>query len=350
MLKVSQLVKFIFDLKPQNTPARLAFFNFLNGFADPNANLDADLINRFFSYSLDYPHWADNKSQLSHEVQFILQNFNSLFQHKFDTSGVKFPQSSQIIEIDNFSDLSEVVNAYLKTTIGAQDKVRLISDQNKRLLAVILKEDKSIEVRTFDRKFTLRNGLLEPLRKDLHLTYTPQLELQEGVTQTVEVAPYIVAQFKLEKGRVHGQVIRGYVFQKFIELKGELLTEQPRLFFPLKRLEQFFIDRRTDSYYQELVRLLERTTKMVQDEDPQGLTYASAALTRAETALENVFIGDKLLTLLIRDLRHATQAFKALSVPSQIGQGRLSPLQDNMFEDHEECLKISPIQRFDSIN
>ena len=337
MLKVHQLLKFVSDLNPQNTPARLAFYNFLKGFASADEDLTPHLIEQFFNYSLDYPHWAANKVQLGHEVQFLLENFNSFYQQKFDLRPIRFPQHTQLVEIEQTQDWTEILNTHLRTHCGPDDKFRLVSDQNKRMIAIVLKEDRSLEVRTFDRKFTIRDGMLEPLRADLCLYYNANLELDSSKTHKIEVAPYITAQFKVSNERVFGSLLRGYVFQKHLEMKGEPLKEQTRLLFPIKRLEQFFVDRRTDPYYQDIVTQLERTQALIAQGDHEALRWSSMILTQAETALENVFVGEKLLGLLVRDLRHSTQNYRP-----QPAEGPVKA--------KEECLKITPINEFDLTN
>jgi len=349
MLKVGQLLKFVSDLNPQNTPTRLSFFNFLKGFPDPNDSLTPELIEMFFHYCMDYPHWASNKSQLGHEVQFLLDNFNSLYQQKFDLTPIRFPQNVQMIEIDLVPDLIDAVSLYVKSLCEEGDKFRVLPDQNKRVVAIILRADKTLEVRTFDRKFTIRKGALEPLRKDLALYYTAELDLSPLHMQKIEVAPYITAQFRVTGDKVTGVLLRGYVYQKLLELKNAPMHEQQRLLFPIKRLEQFFIDRRTDPYYQELVSELERINALVQQGDPAATQWAKMALDKADTALENIFLGDKLLTLLCRDLRHAlnepTRKIHSSTSLSDDIVG-LQPLS----EADEECLKIAPLKEFDLTN
>ncbi|MFP5520174.1 MAG: hypothetical protein ACLGGX_09740 [Bdellovibrionia bacterium] len=349
MLKVAQLIKFISDLNPQNTPARLAFYNFLKGFALPEENLTPELIEKFFIYCLDYPHWAANKSQLGHEVKFLLENFNSFYQQRIDLTEIDFPQDQQVIEIEHFADLLKISESYLKRQYPSDCKIRTLSDQNRRVIALVLKTDRSLDIFTFDKKCTIRGGHIEPLRTDLVLHYSADLELKEGVLQKLEVAPYITAHFTVKANRLHGLVIRGYVFQKLLELKNELLSEQPRVLFPIKRIEQFFIDRKSDPYYQEIVSELERTTNLIRQGDQEASKWSHLALTKAETALENVFIGDKLLGLLVKDLRHASQAVSTNSNFYRAGDESIRPARKTI-EESEECLKIMPIQKFDLTN
>ncbi|HEX7672824.1 MAG TPA: hypothetical protein VF412_01565 [Bdellovibrio sp.] len=349
MLKVGQLLKFVSDLNPQNTPTRLSFFNFLRGFPHADDVLTPELIEMFFNYCMDYPHWASNKQQLGHEVQFLLENFNSFYQQKFDLSKVRFPQHMQLLEIEHFSDLVDAVSSYVKTLAKEGDKFRILPDQNKRVVAIVLRADKSLEVRTFDRKFTIRNGKLEPLRDDLVLYYTPELELSSHHTHKIEVAPYITAQFRVMNDKISGVLIRGYVFQKLAEMKNDSLQDQTRVLFPIKRLEQFFLDRRTDPYYQDLISQLERTAALVQQGDSEALKWANIILGKADTALDNVFLGDKLLTLLARDLRHALGEHNRKNLSSSALSSDILIAQQ-LPEADEECLKIAPLKEFDLTN
>ena len=349
MLKVGQLLKFVSDLNPQNTPTRLSFFNFLKGFPHSEDVLTPELIEMFFNYCMDYPHWASNKQQLGHEVQFLLENFNSFYQQKFDLSPIRFPQNMQIIEIEHFSDLIDAVSSYAKTLCKENDKFRVLPDQNKRVVVIILRSDKSLEVRTFDRKFTIRGGALEPLRADLVLYYTPDLELSPHDTHKIEVAPYITAQFRVLNDKITGVLMRGYVFQRLLEMKNESLQEQTRVLFPIKRLEQFFLDRRSDPYYQDLISELERTAALVQQGDSEALQWAHIVLGKADTALENIFLGDKLMTLLVRDLRHALGEHNRKNLSSSALSSDILIAQQ-LPEADEECLKITPLKEFDLTN
>lgn len=365
-------MKFVSDMNPQNTPARLSFFNFLRAFGTPEADLTPQFIELFFHYCLDYPHWNDNKSQLGHEVKFLLENFNQRSLAKINLKEIQFPQNSQVVEVEHFADCLDLVSNFMKRTISNEDKFRLLPDTTKRVIALVQKEDRSLQVRCFDRKFMVRRGELEPLRKDLCLHYTSQLELSSDHVQKVELAPYITAQFRIVEDRIQGNIIRGYVYQKLMELKGEILSEQPRLFVPIKRLEQFFVDRKTDPYYLKLTSQLERCRHLVQQGDPQAISWSETLLSDCETALEHIFIGDKFLQLLVRDLAHTVAQFKtgpfATTLKSSISasgkKGISSPDYiaalgsiKNDFktgstdpEIEEECLKIAPLKELDSIN
>lgn len=306
MLKVAQLLKFLQDVNPQKTPARLALYNWLRGCADPNEALTPHLLQNFFWDALDYPHWQSNKTQLGHEVRFVIDQFNGFFQQKFDYADLRWPETIQVIEIESIDDAVAAITVYLNSKLEDGEKVRVIPDQKTKFVAIMLRKDRSLEVRCFDKKFTLRGGILEPLRTDLALFYTPELNLAGEHGHHIEISPHITARFEITNGRVHGSILRGFVFQKMAEMKGEAsLAELPRIQLPIRRYEQFFLDRRSDGEYQSLTQKLERTRALVQARDAEARKWAPSIIAQAETALEQVYTGDRLLSLLIRDLKHS---------------------------------------------
>lgn len=306
-MKISHLLKYIADLNPQNTPARLAFYNFLRHFQFGHDDLTPQVLNTFFSHALEYPHWESNKSSLGKEVQLLMESYARFSKLDFEFSQVRFPQSLQIVELQSFSDVLEVTHHYARSILFEEDKFRIIPDQGRKVLLVVLKPDQSVDISVFDRKFVIRGGLLEPLRTDLKLSYNAQLELKENKIHRIEVAPYLMAQFTVEKGRPMGGFLRGYVFQKFNELNGLLLEEQTKLFFPLKRLEQLFIEKQSDPFYMELVDLLKRAMAQLKSADLASEKIARRALDKGELVLKEIFMGDKILSELIKDLQQLLQ-------------------------------------------
>ncbi len=134
MLKVSHLVRFVQELKPQSTPARLTFFNYIKNLCDPEASLTPDLIDQFFLSALDYAHWYSHRNQLGHEVELLLENFNSYFQNQFPIHFVRFPQTNQIIDIEQNQDWQDVVTEFLRRHCGPHDRYRLLPEPTKREL------------------------------------------------------------------------------------------------------------------------------------------------------------------------------------------------------------------------
>lgn len=308
MVKINQVLKFLSSINPNLTPARVCFNNYLSYFCDANDTLTRPILESFFSHSMDYAHWIQNRANLTQEIKAILEGVQKLAPLEIDFSQIRWPQEIQVLEVESSNDWVELVQNYVKSQITTEAKFRLIHEESiKRLIVIILQADGAIEVRQFDRKFIINNGQLTPLKKEICLYYTAELELNPARKQMIEVAPFVTAQFKVSGEKMTGCLLRGYLGQKFFELRGEPMTAYPKLFYSVKRIESFFIDRGTDSFYNGLVQSLERTNALVRVNDPEAIRDSLNTLSQAQNAIEYVFMGDKLLNLLVRDLQHNLQ-------------------------------------------
>ncbi len=324
MLKVGTLIKYLSENNPQETPARLTFFNYLLHLTDAGSALTAENVENFFASCLDFTHWQQNRLQLGNEIQQILQE-------SIDLSEVHWPQDTQVVDLENPKDMTDALQFYLNSVHNKGEKYRLIPESEKKMLAIILMPDKSLCVRSFDSKMIIRHGQLEPLKKDLCLYYTADLELDSEQIQKMEIAPFVTARFQASADRIEGSLVKGYTQQKFFDLKGPGLSAYPKLFYALKRLEQHFINRETDSFYQEMISALERVNEMVKLGDPEAMQESMDVMARAQNALEYVFAGDKLLNLLIRDLQHTLALRKnSRSMAPGLGSTRSQSLSSGL--------------------
>lgn len=311
MLKVGDLIKHLSENNPEDTPARLTLYNYLVHLADEDASVSVELLENFFAVCLDYAHWQQNPTQVGEEVRELLAD-------SVDFTGLKWPEETQILEIEHVPDLTDALQCYLNSIYKKGEKYRLIVEPDKRVMAIVLLPDHSICVRTFDRKMMIRHGQLEPLKKDLALYYTADLELDPTQVQKMEMAPFVIAQFQADSDGLDGCLVRGYTCQKFFDLKGENIASYPKLFYAIKKMEQNFINRQTDPFYQQTVTALERTIESVRLGDPDATQKSMDVLAQAQNAVEYVFTSDKLLNLLIRDLQHTLALRKNSEGRSQV--------------------------------
>lgn len=325
MIKVSHLIRFLQELKPQGTPTRLAFFNYVKNFGVPESALTPELVDQFFLAALDYPHWYSHRSQLGNEVELLLENFNSYFQNQFPIHLVKFPQSIQIIEVEQVKDWQEVAEDYLSRLARPQDRFQLLVDPLKRGLGLILRHDGSLELRFFDRKMVLRLGQLEPLRKDLVLFFTPQLELSPEHQHKMDLGPQMTVQFEVSTTTfkdpkasgedmvdvVTGCLVRGYFFQRVQSFERQPITDIPKLFVHIKKLEQHFVDSVSDPYLKKLKSQLEKAISQLVLGDGSSREWSHHLLSQSEIALEQIYAGDKRLEHLIKELRELLMKDKA---------------------------------------
>ncbi len=296
MLKVGDLIKHLSD-NPQSSPVQATLLNYFLHLTDEDDLITSELLESFFATCLDYAHWQQNRASLGQEIRELLEGH-------LDFSTVKWPENMQVIELENLSDLTDAIQVYLNSICKKGEKYRLIIEPDKKILAIILNADQSVTVRSFDKKMMIRHGHLEPMKKDFALHYTSDLELDPVQIQKLEIAPFVTAQFQAGAERLKGALVRGYTCQKFFDLDSENIASYPKLFFAIKRVEKNFINRQTDPYYQQVVSALEKTIEYVRLGDEEAIEGSMDILAQAQNALEYVFTGDKLLSLLIRDLQH----------------------------------------------
>ncbi len=310
-MKIDQFAQYINNLNPQKNTPRVTLFNYLKCFWGPDALLNVQLLNHFFSHTLSFPFWQQNRQELSKEVKFLVDRFYESQSQHFDYTGVIWPTEMQIFELEHFQELKNVLNRFYERSLQTGEQFRLIEDQEKRAIALILKTDQTLQVSTFDKRVTLRSGHVEPLRHDLTVYYDQNLHLDSRFSHMIEVAPYVLARFQAQGEGYMGHLIRGYIFQKHLELLGGPLAEQPKIFLPLKKLELFFIDRSQDAFYRQTIEMVQTAIERIEIGDAQSDIWGAKALAKAEEYYENVFMGDRalmdLLKLLRRHLKNQTQ-------------------------------------------
>lgn len=311
MLKVGVLIKYLSENNSDNnlSSANLklverAFLNYLTTL-DSQSSVTSDTLDNFFRQCLEYPHWQANKALLGEDVREIFSGHVAEDEDLIpDLSAVQWPDALQIIELEQISDIPAVLEIYLKSAYKNGEQFRLIANEDKKFYAIILKTDGSLMVQIFDHKMILRKGRLEPLRKDLCLHYTNKLELAPGVLQRIEVAPYTIAEFRVEGRKVSGYLLRGYTLQKSSDFEDSRLEALPKLFYAVKRAEHQFLSRETDPFYQAILKSLENGIRGLMKKDQEISSQATDIMARAQNALEYTFKGDKVLALLIRDFQH----------------------------------------------
>ncbi|MCX7977383.1 MAG: hypothetical protein N2578_00095 [Bdellovibrionaceae bacterium] len=329
MLLVGQLIKFISDQNHQNNLSYSALLNWLKYCHTPNTPLTCDVFESFFEQCLSHSHWQQHKVQLGKDIQALLLNFSSLFRQNSALMRCRLPQELQVISVENSRDFQDITENWLQNLAEDEDKCRVLLESNEEsALGLILRKEGTLEVRRIDRKFTIRKGRITPLRQDLCLVYNSRLELSEDQDQMMEIAPGALARFRVSGRRLYGVILRGFAFQNVGEMHGEEFNESSRLFYPLKRIEQYFVDRRTDNFYQEIVSLIERARALIAAGDQEALAVSSTIIGRAETARELVYTDDRYLELLIRDLRSVSSA----------AQSKVRNLESDL------CPKIHPRQ------
>lgn len=248
-------------------------------------------------------------------MQYFLHHFAETYQIKLEFKNMVLPDRWQVVAIENPIDCLKILE---KKFSNAGNKSRLIATNNGTFILLSLDESQAMTVTHLNNLMLINNiGELEPLNPLMKIHYTADLSLQFQKVQYVEVAPSVTARFMILGPGMHGNLIRGYTFQKAEEFKGGNVAQYPQVYYAIKRLEQYFVDRKTDPMYQELTQLLEKAIELVNLRHPEALTFGQAALERGESAKENIFQNDNMIRLLTQTLRSSLQNNRNLIVTSE---------------------------------
>jgi hypothetical protein len=305
MASVTALASHLLKLEPEKDAARLAFYHFLKNLCEPGEALTSSVLERFLRRSLANEHWVEQKLALFGETSACLQHFSHEHQEPLPLPPFTSPFDLQVIRAESFRTLERVVETWISQNTGPTDQVRLIPDREERLIVCRLSSDRRLTVNIFDRQCVIRDGALEPLCDDHVIHYTSDLAVDPTRTSQIEIAPKTLARFRVDPSGVRGLAVRGYIFQRFLNFDGGDFHRHPALFYPLKRIEQFYVNRATDPMYVELTALLEKAVDLISQGHADGPRFAEAALERGRLAYEQVFIEDRLLRLLLENLERA---------------------------------------------
>lgn len=302
------LIKSIFDQLKLRVNAQsdvgVAFLNFLNSFCDFNEYWRPTIVTDFFLECLVYPHWQQNRDRLRNDLQRYLVDIQQKAKLDLKLEDVQWVTELQVITVDNLKDQQELLQEHITQRLYKEKKPKFRFIQDKEHVLVILLDEatKQLEIRLFDHRFTVRNGHLVPLRDQYRLLFDQSLNLLEGIPFSIELGPFIRAKFIVQQGLYEFYATRGYLFQRF-QVASRLPCENiPRLFYPLKRLESYFLKKETNPLYIGLTQELERANHQLRLKEPLSAREVMDILVRGRNALEFVFTEDKLLGLMIKEL------------------------------------------------
>lgn len=308
----SDFLKILNSPQHQLSPVALTLKNYFQYLMRPEEPVNCDSFQAFLDSAMSFPHWQQNRRELEEDCRNLVESLRQAeLVHQSFQENLLWPSEQQVIEVENSKTSLEILNGYwLHQQKTDKSKFKIFDLGENRFALVVLHLDHRLSIHQYDNKFVVRNGHIEPLRRDLSLHYTAELELDPTKPQKLEVSPFVIARFVAEGREAYGHMVRGYVFQHLQGLQGQNLDAQPRIFFALKRLEKLFLKRESDPFYNNLIEDLERLLHWMRLGEPVNAVQVHEAYLRAQTALEEVFHGDKMLTLLLRDLEHQSAAIQ----------------------------------------
>lgn len=296
------------SFRPNKDAARLCLYHFLIHHCDPDTPLTPQLFENFCRLALMYDHWQKNSLALSQELQFILQHYNETYMLDWSLKDFVFPDHWQVVAIKNSIEGIYIFEKWAQKNYPTGTPVKVLYTREKDYLIIAQGGADDITVIHSSPLMLIQKGELQPLTTAIRLQYNGQLELKPNAPQYLKVDLNTYARLHMTQKNVKGMVIRGYIFQNQQAVDGKI-NQYPLLYYPLKKMEQYYIDRKTDPDYQELVQVLEKANELFNLRHPEALEFGRAACERGEAALENIFNNDNVVQVLVDQLK--SQLYKS---------------------------------------
>lgn len=290
--------KFLYELRPQSNQGLLALYNYIRLFTDLNSPFLPETVSNFYIKALSFEHWQQNALELSQVTSNVLFKFLGQDINAKAWSNLKKPEQIQIVKIKSYKDQLEVIKKYLPQNLTSQ----IFADKNNIAHAVISLPQGKIQVQTFNDLGYIQNGMILPLVQDRILDYDKNLELIPDIKQQLQISPFVTAHFTVSNEMIIGNYIRGYTFQSFQKIELHGFHQDSNILYSLKKIERFFIDRSSEPLYVELVQVLEQTLDFLRRDLTGSLELGKKAYIRGQNALENIFVDDKMLAVLLNEI------------------------------------------------
>lgn len=303
------LARHMLRFQPNKDAARLCFYHFLIHHCEPTEQITPQLLDTFSRWALMFEHWRQNRMHLLQEVQYTLHHFAETYQLDIGFKNMTMPDRWQVVAVENPIDCLKI----FEKRFAGDKKSRLLAYDKDRFLLLNLREDQGLTVTLLNNLMIInKQGDLEPLNTLCQLHYSADLSLEYQKVQYVEVAPNVYGRFMILGQGVHGHLIRGYVLQKAEEFRGGTVHSHSSLYYAIKKMEQQYVDRKSDPTYQELTQILEKAVELLNVGHPEAVKFAQASLERGEMAMESLFPNDNMIRLLTQTLRSVMQSSRAL--------------------------------------
>ena len=301
MNTTTHLARHLLAMKPNKDASRLCFYHYLIHHCSPETPLTAKLFEDFCRMALVHDYWRENTRILSQELQFILQHYNETFMLNWNFSDFIFPDHWQIVSIKNPVEVIYILERWVKKNFQPDQKNRVFRTKDQNYLALVQSNTGELRVFWFSPQMLIQKAELEPLNTAIQLQYGEDLELKPNVSQYLKVEKNTYARFQILENGIKGRLIRGYTFQNHLEVEGAV-NEYPDIYYPLKKMEQFYIDPKSDPDYQDLVGVLQKSLELLKMVHPEAEGFAGTALKRGRLALKHIFIKDNVIQSLVDQL------------------------------------------------
>jgi hypothetical protein len=305
MANVGELTTFILGAFKSEDDGRVALYHYLKNFFPSETPITPLLINEFYSEALYSQYWQERKSNLQSDVQEVVQRFFSQSNDPFRLDLLWDISKFQIIQINQSETLCLIVREFEQTITAEGETFRVMPESDSRAISVRRTSLGEVVVRTYSNLARIQGSKLVPLKADQEIFYDPGMELKRGMFHKLRPAQHTQVRFIAEGNQdvmITAQFVNGFAFRQSQTLNLGNISQESRIFFPLKRLERFYIYRPSDPYYMELISTMERALLMLQTHKDGAFEFARQAFDGGQIAFDQIFPDDKALYSRLREL------------------------------------------------
>jgi hypothetical protein len=300
---VAELTQAILGMLKEEDAGRVALYHYLKNFTGADEPVTPELINRFYAEALQLPHWQSKRQELHVDIQDLLQKFFSQSHSGFRLDHVWNLARIQLIMIEHPENLYVTVKNHEQSHLLEGENLRVMQDGNTRSVAIKRGAAGDITVRTYSNIVRVHGDRLIPLGPDQELSYDAGLELLTHRMQRLKTSAHNQVRFVMRSPQeIEAQFVSGFAFRQAQVAKIAALTQEPRIFYPLKRLERFYVYRPSDPYYMEIISSLDRALRMLHAKAEGAEQYALQAFDGGQIAFDQIFPDDKALYSRLREL------------------------------------------------
>ncbi len=305
-MECMDFLQFLLRRRPQDSAPRLSLYHYFKNFVGEGTGIRASQLSEFSEVALRFSHWRENREELTRGIVKEVEAYWNEGGLEFDIRDWMKPTELSVFQVISDRDMADVLDRFLNERLTAGQSSRVLRNAASRFgpefVSVQTRSNGGLEVACFDNWACIRSGNVEPLNCSRRLVYDAQLELEDEVQQCLELNPHTVVRFQRQDRMYVGHQIRGYTLLRGDTFSVHELQALPTVFCALKSVERFFVARETDPVYQNIADLLEEAVKLLQDGDPRATEIGERAKLQGEHALKHIFVDDRLIFLLLREL------------------------------------------------
>ena len=264
-----------------------------------NKITDEKLILDFVFLCLSLVYWRERREEFFSQMKIFLGPLKTMLD--LNTGFCQRLYNLQICAIDSQSTLYEIVEKQAKETLRSGDRLRILPDGKKCVISLILSSDGMLSVRSYLSYGLIYDGQIWPLSDGTHLKYSQEMDLLVDHLHILKKNQNDFYFIRKMKDAFSITSLSGITFTPNSFDQVKTLENHIQVYYHLKRLEQFFIDRSTDPYYKGLIHLLEAQIQHL-SRNSNCVSESIKVYEKVWNIFDRVFQDDKLLSLLLRQL------------------------------------------------